>query len=194
MMIVWWILIKITIFFFHFHGFYCANTHTHTQFCTKDHFGNGSADMTQQQKGKLFRSLHSATSKYIVVGRDKLWRKKTERNALFRWHFQRIIVLFCIWSLFSLSFAHSPEAFICMGCVQLLYCYWWCKNARKILQEKIYLCVRHRRNHQVKCEINTFHTKRTHARTKHFVGACARACWYICGKVIKRNDFLTEKC
>lgn len=62
MMIVWWILIKITIVFL---------LRKHSQFCTKDHFGNGSADMTQQQKGKLFRSLHSATSKYIVVGRER---------------------------------------------------------------------------------------------------------------------------
>lgn len=119
--------------------------------------------------------------------RDMVLKKWTERFILMAFSENHCPLLYWI------SFSFSAEAFICMGCVQYtLYAVQWCKNAREILREEIYLCdigVNIKSNVKSILFIPNARTLKTLCRC---VSARARAGVYL-WKSNKKKRFLNRK-
>lgn len=179
MIIVWWILIKITIFFY-FHDFYCANPHSTHTFLHKRPFWKWVWRYDSTAKGKTVSVIALGYLKIHCRRERHALKKKMSETLYFDGIFRESLSSFVLNLLFFLSVSLSKPLYA-WG----VYSINWTLYSGVKMHEKKSICVWHRRKHQVKCEINTFHTKRMHARTKHFVGACAR--WCICGKVIKKT-------
>lgn len=128
---------------------------------TKGHFRDWFEDATFiNEQDEQFRSLHSLfTSEHIVVGETGFQTKCGPLMAFYS--ILLIIVLFCILNLFFLKTPNMSGACTVVSAFM----------SKNVKRNNLFMCDIDI-DINVKCEINTFHTRHTH---KHFenVGMCA---------------------